>query len=202
MNTNTLAFRIVLLGILILSSAATAFAQAPGSTAAGAVGFTFTFDEYGNSLLNGGPNPLPVVFPAGGGIQYFLPQLVVPGDVVVLNSADVSPTNIAGISDLLSFSNQGNQGVLLFQSLIDDNDPPAPADVLSFPLNAAFTVGESGPEGFNTFQWIPDPANAAGAVYNGVSDGMVPEPSTFVLGAGLGIISLVVARWRRHRSVR
>ncbi len=263
----------LLLLALACGSANIALAQAPGpgSSVPGTPGFTFTFDEAGTSLLNGGPNPLPVVPIPGGGIQYFLPVPVIPGDVLVKGSSDISTIaytdlvinpvdatkvtsaahpfglqdvggtllitggtgftiqvatiasvsgNVAtlgaaagtvgatggvsqlttvGISDLLSFTNNtANQGILSYFSLIDDSSPPDLADVSAFNVNTPFSVTEFGPEGLNQLQWIPDPNNPFGAIYNGVSDGVVPEPSTFVLG-GLGLIALFLIG-RRRRS--
>ncbi|HEV3136748.1 MAG TPA: PEP-CTERM sorting domain-containing protein [Pirellulales bacterium] len=181
-------------------SANIALAQAPGpgSSAPGTPGYTLTFDEAGNSLLNGGPNPLPVVPIPGGGIEFFLPGPVVPGDVLVRGLSDISAVN-NGVSDLLSFSNNtANQGILSYFSLIDDSSPPDLADVSAFNLNTPFGVTEFGPEGLNKFQWIPDPNNVFSPVYNGVSDGLVPEPSTFIMG-GLGLIALFLI-CRRRRS--
>jgi PEP-CTERM motif len=182
------------------------FAQGPGAVLPGTPGYTFAFDEHGNSLFNGGPNPFLVQPIANGGINYYLPFPVVQGYVLVNNSADVSNTNIPGDSDLMFFFNTtlGGQtvGVMNFSSLIDDNDPQTDlADVtaLNF-LQPVTQIGEFGGEGFNTFQWIPDPNNASGAVYNGISDGsLVPEPSTIVLG-GLGTISLFAMGWCHRRS--
>src|SRR5437868_4002497 len=121
MSTNN--FRSLTLGVCVLAITAHAsvskvMAQ-PGDPLSGA-GFVLNFDERGNSLLNGGPNPNPVVLIPGGGIQYFLPGPVLPGDVLVRGLSDISAMN-NGISDLLSFSNQGCQGILTFLSLIDDN---------------------------------------------------------------------------------
>jgi hypothetical protein len=201
-NRFSLSVGVMSLFLLALACGSANFALAqppgPGSSVAGTPGFTFTFDESGDSLLNGGPNPLPVVPLPGGGIEFFLPGPVVPGDVLVRGLSDISPAN-NGVSDLLSFSNNtANQGILSYFSLIDDSSPPDLADVPSFNLNAQFGVTEFGPEGFNQFQWIPDPNNPFGSIYNGVSDGLVPEPSTFILG-GLGLISLFLIG-RRRRS--
>jgi len=176
------------------------FAQGPGATLAGVPGFTLIFDEQGNSRLNGGLNPNPVTFIPGGGIQFQLPGAVVPGDVLVFNPLDQFA---GGHSDRITFSNITNAGVrtdfMLYESLIDESTGADNlADVASFPITSTFVANEIGPEGNNGFTWIPDPNNTAGAVYNGISDGVVPEPATIVLG-GLGMISFVVMGWRRQR---
>jgi hypothetical protein len=201
----TLATGMSMVGLFAVGSLNVALAQ-PGSTPLGAVGFTLTFDEYGNSLLNGGPNPNPVVQVAGGGLQYYLPLPVTPGQVLVTNPVDITTANPLGMTDLLTFSNQVlasgvTVGVMLFESLIDDADDNAPADVpaLNF-LQPIITINEVGPEGKNGFTWVPFPPNAAGAVYIGISDGtLIPEPSTFILG-GIGLAGLGVLAWRRRRA--
>jgi hypothetical protein len=201
----TLAAGISILSALAFGSVRTAFAQGPGAVAPGSVGFTLTFDEAGTGLLNGRPEPgVPV---AGGGINYLLPVPVIPGDVLITSPIDVDSANPNGMSDLLIFSNTvlatgQTVGVLTYQSLIDPFDPLLPADVpiLQFPV-PVITIPEIGPEGSNGFTWVPDPPNLAGAVYNGISDGKVPEPSTFVL-AGLGLLGLAASAYRRHRARR
>jgi MYXO-CTERM domain-containing protein len=188
--------------VMALGTSGTAFAQplpAPGTPLAGVPGFTIQFDEQGNSLLNGGPNPNPVTLIAGGGIEFFLPGPVTPGDVLIRGLSDISAVN-NGISDLLSFSNNtANQGILSYFSLIDDASEVEPADVLSFNLNTPYGAIEFGPEGMNSFTWIPDMTNPLGAFYNGISDGLIPEPSSFILGA-LGLIALFLIGLRRRRT--
>jgi hypothetical protein len=195
-----LAIASLLFVSMAFGTAAVAHAQvAPGSSISGTVGFTFSFDEQGNSLLNGGPNPNLVFLMPGGGIQFTLPGPVIAGDVLVTGISDVTPGN-NGISDLLSFSNNtANQGVLTYLSLIDDATETDAADHPNFNTVTTYSVNEVGPEGANGFQWIPDPANLSGAIYNGVSDGVLstPEPSTFIMG-GLGLLSLAALAYRRR----
>lgn len=190
-----------MLSLLAFGSARNALAQ-PGAPLPGVPGFTLSFDEQGNSLLNGGPNPNPVIPVSGGGIQFFLPGQISPGFVLVTNPlVDTTTANPNGDTDLLTFSNQiiasgQTVGVMLFESLIDDTDgvnDPADVSVFNF-LAPAITILETGPEGNNGFQWI-----AGSAIYNGTSDGRIPEPSTFVL-AGLGLLSLAALAYRRRRA--
>jgi hypothetical protein len=203
MNTNiirSLAFVISILGAMGFGSTRIAFGQAIGQPIAAVPPFQLDFDEAGNSLLNGLANPNQVVLVAGGGIQYFLPGPVQPGQVLVNSSVDVDPINVTGDSDLLTFSNGPDNnglitGILLYESLIDALDPLLPADVprLNY-LQPIQAIGEVGPEGNNGFSYI-----VPGAIYNGISDGFVPEPSTFVLG-GLGVVSLAVLAYRRRQA--
>ena len=202
MRTNTirsLAFGISLLSTLAFGSAKVAFGQAIGQPIAAVPPFKLDFDETGASLLNGGPNPNQITFVAGGGIQFYLPGIVQPGQILINSSVDVDPTNPTGDSDLLTFSNGPGlngvvTGIMLYESLIDPSDPLLAADVprLNY-LVPVQTIPEIGPEGANGFQYV-----VPGAFYNGISDGfMVPEPSTLVMG-GFGLLSLFVLAFRRR----
>ncbi len=201
----TLALGISIFSVLAFGAAKNVFAQGPGPGAAapGSVGFTLQFDETGAALLNGVPTAgVPI---AGGGVNFFLPIPVITGDVLINSTIDVDPTNPTGDSDLLIFSNTvlssgQTVGVMTYQSLIDPNDPLDAADVPSLSYIApVLTIREIGPEGNNGFTWVPDPGNAAGSVYIGISDGVLrtPEPSTFVLGA-LGLLSFAALAYRRR----
>jgi len=196
----TLAIRISLLALLAFAGNTNAFAQ-PGTPQASVPPFTLNFDETGASLLNGGPNPNPVVPVAGGGIQFYLPGLVTPGDVLISTGFDVNSANPTGASDVLSFSNGPGltgtlTGIMLYQSLLEPADPLLAADVQNLVFATPFSpLQETGTEAANGFSWI-----TTGATYNGLSDGFLrtPEPSTFVLG-GLGLLSLAaMAYWRRR----
>ncbi len=161
------------------------------------------FDETGASLLNGLPNPNQVTLVSGGGIQFYLPGIVQPGQILISSSIDIDPNNPTGESDLLTFTNGPGlngalTGILLFESLIDSSDPLLPADVplLNY-LAPILTIAEVGPEGANGFSYI-----VPGAVYNGISDGyLVPEPSTSALG-GFGLLCLVALACRRRMARR
>ncbi len=195
----TLAIRISLLALLAFAGNTTAFAQ-PGTPLVGTPGFTLNFDETGTSLLNGGPNPNPVVPVAGGGLQFYLPGQVSPGDVVIVAPFDINSANPHGQSDVLSFSNGPGvngtlTGIMLYQSLIDPGDPLLAADVQGLVFATPFSpLQETGTEAANGFSWI-----TTGATYNGLSDGFLrtPEPSTFIL-AGLGLLSLAALAYRRR----
>lgn len=200
MRTNTirsLAIGVSILTTLAFGSART-FAQAIGQPIAAVPPFQLDFDETGNSLLNGLPNPNQVVPVAGGGIQFYLPGIVQPGQVLITNLNDITTANPTGDSDLLTFSNGPGlngalTGIMLYESLFDPPEPLLAADVplLNY-IAPILTIAEIGPEGSNGFSYI-----VPGATYNGVSDGFLrtPEPSTFVLGA-LGLLGLAALAYR------
>jgi hypothetical protein len=178
--------------------------QPPGSPNVGP-SFTLLFDEKGNGVLTtaAGSSPAPGVPVAGGGIRYFLPVVVSTGDVIIRGPSDVSLNNPNGFSDLLTFTNDGpgGNGVLLYRSLIDDLDSfPDPADVLGLvaPTVPSFT-DETGPEGSNGFVWLDPTGGNIGdpTIYRGISDGTIPEPSSFILG-GSGLLALVLIGCRRR----
>jgi hypothetical protein len=187
----------LLLGALAFGSAKVAFGQ-PGRPLPGNPGFILEFDETGHGqLITSVLVPNPGVPQPGGGLEYFLPVSVTPGDVAVYNVEDVSSSNPTGFSDLLTFFNSGGSGILLYRSLQDEGEPfPDLADVLGLAdPGTPFSVVESGPEGNNGFVWFAGTSsgNPDYTVYNGISD--VPEPSTFVLG-GLGLVGLFLIRKR------
>jgi hypothetical protein len=195
----TLAVGILILSTVAIGSARIAFAQAIGQPLAAVPPFKLNFDETGASLLNGLANPNQVVPVAGGGIDFYLPGIVQPGQILVNSSVDVDPNNISGDSDLLTFFNGPDNtgaltGIMRYESLIDPFDPLLPADVarLNYMVPVQ-SIGEVGPEGTNGFLYV-----VPGAAYNGISDGfLTPEPSTFILG-GLGLLSLAALAYRRR----
>ncbi len=179
----------------------------PGTPLGGAPDFILEFDEAGHGRVITGVGAGAVAVAVdqtgvpqlGGGIAYSLPVPVVPGDVVInsLELSEASRDNPSGFSDLLTFSNLENQGVLLYRSLQDENEPtPDPADVLGLlPADTAFSTFETGPEGNNSFAWLGDVNGTSSTVYNGISD--IPEPSTFVL-LGLALAGFLGHRLRKR----
>src|SRR6476469_8323113 len=106
----------------------------PGGTTPGA-GFQFNFDENGHGSLttaSGGVIPIPGVPIAGAGIQYVLPFPVAPGIVDIRGTPDEPPSPVFPFSDRMIFdTNSAQQGILTFQSWIDENEPKVDlADVL------------------------------------------------------------------------
>ncbi len=154
MNTiRSLAIGISISSALAFGSARIAFAQAIGEPIAAVPPFQLDFDETGTSFLNGLPNPNQIVFVAGGGIEFYLPGPVQPGQILVNSSVDVDPNNPGGDSDLLTFSNGPDingliTGILLYESLLDPFDPVLAADVpvLNY-MQPIQSIGEIGPEG-------------------------------------------------------
>jgi hypothetical protein len=161
-------------------------------------------DEYGNMRIDGARGPQGVLAPEpiSGQVtlRYQLPFPGILGDVVLFE-----PPNFTQMSDIIRFP--GN-GFMYFFSAVDANEPPEPgvlADgVLPVELpnpNHVETI-ETGPEGANgLLMWSPQNAGAGGApslpTYDFISDGVVPEPSTIVLGA-LGAGSLLMLALRRR----
>jgi hypothetical protein len=202
---NTITIRSLVVGVSILGASAfiasaTSFAQQIGQPIAAVPPFTLDFDEAGNSLLNGLPNPNLVNPVAGGGIQFYLPGIVQPGQVLITSPIDVNSANPNGDSDLLTFSNGPGLngalvGIMLYESLIDDATETDLADVprLNY-LAPILTILETGPEGANGFSYI-----VPGASYIGLSDGYLPtpEPSTFGM-AGMGLLCLAALAYRRR----
>ena len=206
MNTTCSARRFsVMFGSAVLVAGAIAFGVAgtaiaaivPGTIIDGSAPFTTTFDEQGNGTITTPAGTIPN-FHAGTayGIQYLLNAFVQPGDVIITDPADISPTNPNGWSDILHFGNDDNlKGVMIYQSLWDENDTVHDLADIQVPFfgyygtTSPFVIPENGPEGSNGFQW-----NAGNAIYNGISD--TPEPSTLIL-AGLGLLTLFLFRWRR-----
>jgi hypothetical protein len=212
MNTNicrTLAIGVSILSALAFLPARFAFAQ-PGKPLVGFPDFTLKFDEQGNNLLQfNNPSLGSMVLPTNPtaiGLEFLLPVSVASGDVLVQATHDIDTLkNPNGDSDLLSFFDRPNNfgtldHVMLFQSLIVDATDTLPADVNAFTFfNAAVPpsfASEIGPEGSNQFFWTP--GLPTGTMYNGISDGTIPEPSTVVLGS-LGLLSLAALAYRRSR---
>ncbi len=209
MKTSTLNSLGVVTAVFCLfvgSSARLARAQAIGQPFASVPPFQLNFDEAGNSLLNGGANPNPVIPVTGGGIDFYLPGLVTPGQVLINAPMDINSANPNGDSDLLTFKNVAGlngalTGVMRYESLMDPFDPVLAADVQRLNYAAPIpTLTETGIEGNNGFSYI-----VPGATYIGISDGLLtlntPEPSSLVL-ASLGAASLAVLTQRRLRARR
>ena len=154
------------------------------ASAASLVAQTVVVDEFGNGTFNG--NPISSQVAGGGlGLQYTLPYVVFPGNVVIHE-------NIAGnpVSDVIIFTNT----FMFFQSDSTDG-ADSPADVASFLFTGGPTVDifEQGPEGNNFAIYTPNPntpgynlSTSSSPNYDFISD--VPEPAgslLTILGGGL-----------------
>lgn len=172
--------------------------------------FEFFFDENGNGRIsqNGGPiTPLAGVIapdPASGmpALTYFLPELVINGDVAVVEPGGQT------LTDGLRFTNAQGQldhNLVTADRMIYFSEQPGTDEVPPFDLaDTGFgpnfgaigfngTLTEVGPENHNGFDWFP-----GGNIYHGISD--VPEPGTLTL-LGIGALAMVGCAWRRRKQV-
>ena len=210
------ATQMKMLTVLLVASigilATSAFAQLTGQ--AGAVPLV-TVDEFGNGTYNGTPLQSAMRTDPFSGITtlaYFLPFSPAFGDVLLLEPFPPA-INTNTISDILRFENGGtNQGFLYFFSDASTNDPAdAPADVQQLPqILTQFpivTLGEVGPEGNNGATYVAAAGGpgsnllTGGQVqYNIISDGIIPEPGSILLGTFGGALLLLSNRRRRHKT--
>jgi hypothetical protein len=142
----------------------------PGS-AIGSDPFKIGFDENGNAVFQifntatGHYNP-PVralaVFGGQAALTYILPELVVPGDVKVVDAN--------GVGDLLRFVTSFATGTSVMQYFSDGGDTDV-ADI-GVPFSTTpFSVTELGPQGLNFFNYVAGSGNRAFTnFYDGVSD--------------------------------
>ncbi len=162
--------------------------------------FHFTFDEFGHGLWQFNDNP--TVFhvdghlsadPTGGivGAPVMIYDLLVP----VIGPGDVGffePDVVVAqqISDAFRFYNdQAGAHMIFYSDNVDGAD--APADTGIPQLITPIILPETGAEGGPQFC----PFVAGDNVYLGVSEGVVPEPTSMV-ALGIGAIALI----RRRRG--
>ena len=149
-----------------------------------------TVDEYGNGLINS--TPIQGYFSRDPGpgshfsvLTYNLPFPGTQGDVLFSGE----PGLVYG-GDVIRFN--GNGTVIFYSDNIPTADAPADTVGPPFPYTNTATVQEIGPEGNNGAFYTPQPGQpgynpATPTSYRFVSDGVVPEPSTFCL------LALVIA---------
>src|SRR5215472_17040115 len=156
---------------------------------------TWTIDENGPALLQGGPlagyaQGTNKQDPVSGLVGWYYPlagpnAASVAGDVVPLEPAHPGITNIL-LSDLLRFD--GRAGVYFFSDLEPGETNPDHADVPVIPpfnTNNFVVLNEVGPEGTNGAMYVPTAGEPGydtsglfpGIKYNIISDALVPEPN-------------------------
>jgi hypothetical protein len=187
--------------------------------------FVMQFDEFGNGFINQNntgfqrvlgtllPDPTQVGNPLV--LSFLLPEAVVTGDLRVFDDA-----NRTMLGDLLRFTDAAGQlsGALsgagsrmIFYSAPDEADVPAvradtgfpalivPRDEITLPSGEIIRgTLEAGPEGANGFTWSASTTLAGGPanLYIGISDGVVPEPSSLAL-LGIGMLAALGLARRR-----
>ena len=194
-------FKAAALAAIITGSTTCAFAQS---------NITAMVDEFGHGTYNGTTLTSGMVRDTISGITtlaYFLPYSPVSGDVVLIGP---EPGNTNAISDVLRFENAGtNEGFLFFFSDVSTNDPAdSLADVGLPQLGQLPTIfiSEIGPEGNNGAAYLAavgGPGSllfpAAPVQYNFISDGVIPEPASLLLGTLGGGLLLLSNQRRRNR---
>ncbi len=156
-------------------------------------------DEFGNGIGTLGPGFI-APDPGPGGLSavltYRLPFLGVPGDVTF----GVEPgINFGG--DVIRFNGSGT--VIFYSDNVDGFDAPADTPAPPGALYAnVVTVQEVGPEGFNAASYTALPGqpgfDPSGPSYIFVSDGVIPEPSTWLMFS-TGLAGLLAYGWRRRK---
>lgn len=159
--------------------------------------FTFTFDEWGNGQFKFADGTVAITQghlmgdPTGGVtapvMVYDLPQILGDGDVAFTES----PTT-GEYSDAFRFYHDAVTSHLIFYSDLDGG-VDAPADSgLPANLNPQFTLQEQfiGTQGWCIYDL------GLGYRYEGLSDGVLPEPAS-MLALGIGVVGLL--RRRRPR---
>jgi hypothetical protein len=184
----------------------------PGATADPNDPFHFTFDEFGNGVVDTGSGPSPLVgslmadptFPSRMVMTYILPAPVFAGDVRIWS--DASKTTL---SDVIRFTNAngdlalGSVGDRMIYYSVSGPGQTAPADSgIPSVLQAAFDLGgvvETGVPGNDGFTWTPFVPGASDNIYMGISD--VPEPSSAAVALlGMALGGTLVAYRRNSRA--
>jgi hypothetical protein len=202
----------------ILFAAAAAVVTTMISAGPARAAFTFTFDEFGNGRAQTPSGSFATVpslgnvtdpFDPTSGLKPLAYSLVSVIPSVVATDGDINIFELGGTTNLPSDLLRFNHGIVYVYSDKPEAGEPAGLADVGLPLTRQPVVinrEEVGPEnginglfGYAPVAGMPGfyPPPAGPATYNFVSDGAVPEPTSFAVTGAIAGCALL--RRRRHR---